>query len=110
MIQIHDFLKKEVKDDINQALFWSYMLDESTDMSILEEVIIYACFIDIAESKIMTRFLAISAINGHPESSNIFQSVKRVLTQVEILEHENARSGQNLFVAKFLMGAFPARV
>ena len=42
MIEIHDFLKKELRDDICQTLFWSYMLDESTDKAVTEEVIVYA--------------------------------------------------------------------
>ena len=45
MIEIHGFLKKELRDDICKALFWSYMLDESTDISVTEEVIVYVRFI-----------------------------------------------------------------
>lgn len=81
MIEIHDYLQQEIKEDINQALFWSYMLDEATDKSVLEEVIIYARFIDITEGKIMTRFLAVKGITGHPDASNIFSAVKHVLAE-----------------------------
>ena len=41
LVQIHDFLKKELRDDVCRALFWSYMLDESTDKAVAEEVIVY---------------------------------------------------------------------
>ncbi len=43
---------RKVRDDLNRALFWGYMLDESTDKSVLEEVIVYARFIDTKEGQI----------------------------------------------------------
>ena len=61
-IEIHGFLKRELRDNICKALFWSYMLDESTDMSVTEEVIAYARFVNIAKGEVMTRFLAVAPV------------------------------------------------
>ena len=55
-IEIHGFLKRELRDDICKALFWSYNLDESTDKSVTEEVIVYARFVNIAKGEVMTIF------------------------------------------------------
>ena len=40
LVDIHGLLKKELRKEINDALFWSYMLDESTDKSVTEELIL----------------------------------------------------------------------
>ena len=47
LVEIHEFIKKELREDICRALFWSYMLDESTDKAVAEEVIIYVRFVHI---------------------------------------------------------------
>ena len=74
-IEIHGFLKRELRDDICKALFWSYMLDESTDKSVTEEVIAYARFVNIAKGEVMTRFLAVAP----PDAMNIFSAVRKVV-------------------------------
>ena len=79
MIEIHDFLKKELRDDICKALFWSYMLDESTDKSVTEEVIVYARFVNIAKGQVVTRFLAVAPVQGHPDAANIFSALRKVV-------------------------------
>ena len=78
MVDIHSFLKREVKEDICKALFWSYMLDESTHKSVTEEVILYARFVDVAKGEIVTKFLAIAPLVGHPDAANIFSAVCKV--------------------------------
>ena len=55
------------------------MLDESTDKAVAEEVIIYVRFVHIPMGQSVTRFLAISSIEGHPDASNIFSAVERVV-------------------------------
>lgn len=79
LVEIHEFIKKELREDICRALFWSYMLDESTDKAVAEEVIIYVRFVHIPRGQSVTRFLAISPIEGHPDASNIFSAVERVV-------------------------------
>ena len=78
-IEIHGFLKRELMDDICKALFWSYMLDESTDKFVTEEVIVYARFVNIAKGEVMTRFLAVAPVPGHPDAMNIFSAVRKVV-------------------------------
>ena len=78
-IEIHGFLKRELTDDICKALFWSYMLDESTDKFVTEEVIVYARFVNIAKGEVMTRFLAVAPVPGHPDAMNIFSAVRKVV-------------------------------
>ena len=72
-IEIHGFLKRELRDDICKALFWSYVLDESTDKSVTEEVIVYARFVNIAKGEVITRFLAVAPVQGHPVRLIYFQ-------------------------------------
>ena len=55
------------------------MLDKSTDKAVAEEVIIYVRFVDIPRGQIVTRFLCISPVEGHPDASNIFSAVERVV-------------------------------
>jgi hypothetical protein len=56
------------------------MLGEATDKSVLEEVIVYARFIDTVEGKIKTKFLAIAPLTGHPDASNIFRALKKLFS------------------------------
>lgn len=79
IVEIHAFLKKELRDEICRALFWSYILDESTDKSVAEEVILYARFVNITSKKIVTRFLAVSPVQGHPNATNIFSAIESVV-------------------------------
>lgn len=51
------------------------MLDESTDSSVTEEVILSARFVNITRGEIATRFLAVSPVQGHPNAANIFSAL-----------------------------------
>ena len=82
MIEIHGFLKKELRDDICMALFWSYMLVESTDKSVTEEVLMYARFVNIAKGQVVTRFLAVAPVQGHPDVANTFSALRKVVGPV----------------------------
>ena len=78
LVHIHGYLKRELREDINNAIFWSYMLDESIDKRVTKEVILYACFINIIKSEVVTKFLAVAALEGHPDAANIFSAVSKV--------------------------------
>ena len=52
IIEIHGFLKRELRDDICKA----------ADKSVTEEVIVYARFVNIAKGEVMTRFLAVAPV------------------------------------------------
>ena len=49
-----------------------------TDKSVTEEGILYARFIDISKGEIVTRFLAVAPLEGHPDAANIFLTVRNV--------------------------------
>ena len=54
------------------------MLDESTDKSVTEEVILYARFINISKGEVVTKFLTVAPLEGHPDAANIFSAVRKV--------------------------------
>ena len=78
LVNIHGFLKRELREEISRAMFWSYMLDESTDKSVTEEVILYARFVDISKDEVVTKFLAVAPLEGHPNAANIISAVRKV--------------------------------
>ena len=78
LVDIHGFLKRELREEIDKAIFWSYMLDESTDKGVTEEVILYARFVDISKGEVVTKFLAVAPLEGHPDAANIFSAVCKV--------------------------------
>ena len=54
------------------------MLDESTDKSVTEEVVLYSRFVDISKGEVVTKFLAVVPLEGHPNAANIFSAVRKV--------------------------------
>ena len=53
-------------------------MDESTDKSVTEEVILYARFINISKGEVVTKFHAVAPLEGHPNAGNIFSAVRKV--------------------------------
>ena len=84
MVDIHRFLIKETRDDVSSSLFWSAMTDETTDSSVIEQVITYVRFVNVANKSIETRFLGVDPINGHPNLENIFNLIKATFDKFEL--------------------------
>ena len=54
MVNIHDYIMKEIHNDVNSSLFWSAMTDETTDSSVTEQLILYVRFVNIAKKYVQT--------------------------------------------------------
>ncbi|XP_062511256.1 protein FAM200A-like [Corticium candelabrum] len=76
MVNIHDYIMKEIHDDVNSSLFWPAMADETTDSSVTEQLILYVRFVNIAKKCVQTRFLA--------DSENIFDLIKAIFEKFEL--------------------------
>ena len=76
MVDLAGFLKAEIAQSIQKALFWSYCLDESTDKRVTEELILYIRYIDLESACVQTKLLGLLPITGHPNADMIFQLQK----------------------------------
>ena len=77
--RIHKYM--ELVEDIARARFWSYVIAESTDTSVIEQVLIYGRYLNVSKGKIETRFIPIEPIHGHPSSRNIFKALQRMFDE-----------------------------
>ena len=71
-------LRVNLQKSLQNSLFWSVIADESTDSGTQEQLIIYVQFIDIEKQIVQETFLEVKEIVGHPDASNIFDSMMKV--------------------------------
>ncbi len=72
-------LVPEVLKGVNDSHFWSLMVDDSTDTGTHEQMILYVRFIDSRLQSIVTRFLGVKRIEGHPNAENLCRSIMSVI-------------------------------
>ena len=64
------YMKDELKDEIQKAMFLGIMADESTDTAVTEQLILYMRYADISREAISTRFACVQKVEGHPNAVN----------------------------------------
>ena len=84
MIDICSYLKDELCEEIQKAMFLSIMADESTDTAVSEQLILYLRYVDIRSEEVVTRFAGISKIEGHPNADNLFRAADSILTELHV--------------------------
>ena len=62
----------------------AYIIDESMDKKLKEQLGIYARFINLEEEKVAVHFLAYEDIKGRPNSTNLFNSIKTRFDQHQL--------------------------
>lgn len=72
-------LKPNLVKSVHNSPFWSLVADESSDSSTMEQLGVYVRYLDLDQGKIAERFLEMKQIIGHPDATNIFQSLMEVL-------------------------------
>ena len=56
--------------------FWSYLIDESTDKSITEELILYMCYVDLDKACVLIKLLSVSSQCRNNNDTSVFQEYK----------------------------------
>ena len=80
LVDIHEkIIVPNLTEQINDALYWAYMIDETTDSSVEEQLSIYVRFVDLSKAKIETQFLCIEELRGSPNADCIFNALKVVV-------------------------------
>ena len=68
----HDVLKPDVIQQVNNALYWSIIVDESTDSATMEQMGVYVRFVNTTKCTIQEEFLEMKQVLGHPTADTIF--------------------------------------
>ena len=72
-------LVPEIIEMVKESPFWFLMADDSTDCGMNEQMILYVRFIDLELQSLVTRFLGVKRIEGHPNAENLFKSIMSVI-------------------------------
>ena len=76
-VEVHQkIIQADVVDGVKKSLYWSYIIDESMDKKLKEQLGIYVRYINLQEEKVAVHFLAYEDIKGRPNSTNLFNSIK----------------------------------
>ena len=68
MVKLASFLKADISESINKSLFWSNLIDESTDNSVTEKLILYVRYVDLDKACVQIKLLGVHPIRGHPNA------------------------------------------
>ena len=76
----HNVLWPELIEELNNALFWGLIIDESTDSSTKEQMGLYVRYVSLEQRCILESFLEMKQISGHPTAAVLFDAVMNVMT------------------------------
>ena len=74
-----NILQPELKQLVVQSPFWSLMVDESTDSSTKEQMAMYVRCVDLMQKRIVTKFLHLQEIRGHPDAPTLCSAIMEVI-------------------------------
>ena len=77
-------IKPEVQGAANDALCWSYAIDESMDKGSVEQLGIFIRFINIPKEQVAVKFLAYEPVKGSPNAQNLFECFDRAVTAAKL--------------------------
>ena len=80
------YMKDELKDEIQKAMFLGIMADESTDTEVSEQLILYMRYADIIKEAISTCFACVLKVEGHPNAVNLFKVADGILFDLSVLK------------------------
>ena len=84
MNDIFLYMKDELKDEIQKAMFLGIMADESTDTAVSEQLILYMLYVDISREAIITRFAGVQKVEGHYNAENLFKVADGILFDLSV--------------------------
>ena len=84
MNDIFLYMRDELKDEMQKAMFFGIMADESTDTAVSEQLIMYVRYVDIGKEEIVTRFAGIEKVEGYPNAENLFRVADGILDTLGI--------------------------
>ena len=84
MNDIFLYMKDELKDEFQKAMFLGIMAYESTDTAVSEQLILYIRYVDISREAISTRFAGVQKVEGNPNAENMFKVAYGVLFDLSV--------------------------
>ena len=86
---ISDVVESDIILELKQSQHFSIMFDETTDVSIIEKMVIPSCYLE-DKGQLQVRYLKVlDALDGIPESSAITLSGKTIASQIIIYCESN---------------------
>lgn len=73
-------LRPDLIHELNNAMFWSVIVDESTDTATKEQMCVYVRFVHIEKRTVVEDFLEMKQIQGHPTASTLFEAMMEVFS------------------------------
>ena len=73
-----NILKPDTIQQVKNALYWSIIVDESTDSATKEQMGMYVRFVSVERQMIVEDFLEMKQILEHPTSDTIFSAMMDV--------------------------------
>ena len=71
-------LRPDLIGQLKNAIFWSVIVDESTDTATKEQMCMYVRFVDVDKYTVVEEFLEMKQILGHPTATTIFDAMMEV--------------------------------
>ena len=71
-------LRPDLIGQLKNAIFWSVIVDESTDTATKEQMYMYVGFVDVDKYTVVEEFLEMKQILGHPTATTIFDAMMEV--------------------------------
>ena len=79
MQDIHmKILQPDLIHELNNAMFWSVIVDESTDTATKKQMSVYICFVHVEKCIVVEDFLKMKQIHGHPTATTLFEAMMDV--------------------------------
>ena len=71
-------IRPDVIHELNNAMFRSVIVDESTDTAMKEQMSVYVRFVHVEKRIVVEDFLEMKQIHGHPTATPLFEAMMDV--------------------------------
>ena len=79
-LKIHEkVLSPELFAGVSNSPWFSIVCDESTDISVSEQLIVYARYVDVQARELVSRFIELRKVCGHPNAENITSTILDII-------------------------------
>ena len=71
-------LRPDLIDQLKNAIFWSIIVDDSTDTATKEQMHMYVRFVNVEKQAVVEYFLEMKQVLGHPTATAIFEAMMSI--------------------------------
>ena len=71
-------LRPNLINQLKNSIFWSIIVDESTDTTTKEHMCMYVRFVNVEKQAVVEYFLEVKQVLGHPTATEIFEAMMQV--------------------------------